>query len=245
MRPLFAPDILKVWEQGQSEHRLDKALILLHAIFPAITRDKLAQLSIGQRDAYLLTLRELTFGSKLNCFAECPECKESLEFVIKTTDMRLLSESSEKSHALKIGEAIVQYRMPNSFDLDAVAECKDVNTARNLLVQRCIMQVILDGTSVSWNELPALEKEKLVAHMAEQEPQADILLDLHCPACSHEWQIVFDIVSYFWAEINAEARRLLYDVHILALAYGWSESEILSMSNTRRQFYLGMVTSDA
>jgi len=241
MRPLFAPDILKVWEQGQAEHRLDKALILLHAIFPDITRDKLAQLSIGQRDAYLLTLRELTFGSKLNCYAECPGCKESLEFVIRTTDIRLLSESCEKNHELESGEAIVQYRMPNSLDLAAVAECEDVNTACNLLVQRCVVQVIRDGAPVSRSDLPALANEKLAAHMAEQEPQADLLLDLHCPACGNQWQIVFDIVSYFWAELNAEARRLLYDVHILALAYGWSESEILSMSNIRRQFYLGMV----
>lgn len=242
MRPLSAPDILKVWEKGQAEHRLNKALILLHAIFPDVPRDKLAQLSIGQRDAYLLTLRELTFGTKLNCFAECPECNESLEFIIKTTDIRLFSESSEEKRELEIGEAIVQYRMPNSIDLASIAEYKDVNTACNLLVQRCVVQVIRNGSPVSWNELPVLAKEKLAAHMADQEPQADVLLDLRCPACDHQWQIVFDIVSYFWAELNAEARRLLYDVHILALAYGWSESEILSMSNTRRQFYLGMVT---
>ena len=242
MRPLFAPDILRVWEQGQAEHPLDRALTLLHAAFPDTPRDKLAQLTIGQRDAYLLTLRELTFGSKLNCFAECPACKERLEFVITTSDILLLSEAGEKNHELEIGEALVQYRMPNSLDLAAVARCGDVDAACNLLVQRCVLQVIRDGISVDWSELPSLAKAKLAEHMAEQDPQADITLDLHCPACDHQWQTVFDIVSYFWAELNMEARRLLYDVHTLALAYGWSESDILSMSYTRRQYYLGMVT---
>jgi hypothetical protein len=242
MHPLFAPDILRVWEQGQAEHPLDKALTLLHAAFPGTTRDKLAELSIGQRDAYLMKFRELTFGSKLNCFAECLGCKERLEFVIRTSDILLLPEAGEKNHELEIGEALVQYRMPNSLDLAAVAKCKDVDTASNLLMQRCVLQVIRDSTPVDWSELPALAKAKLAEHMAEQEPQADIILNLHCPACGHQWQTVFDIVSYFWAELNEEARRLLYDVHTLALAYGWSESDILSMSNTRRQYYLGMVT---
>lgn len=242
MRPLFAPDILRVWEQGQAEHPLDRALTLLHAAFPDTPRDELAQLTIGQRDAYLLKLRELTFGSKLNCFAECPTCKERLEFVITTSDILLLSEADEKNHELEIGEALVQYRMPNSLDLAAVARCRDVDAARDLLVQRCVLQVIRDSISVDWSELPALAKAKLAEHMAEQDPQADITLDLHCPACDHKWQNVFDILSYFWAELNMDARRLLYDVHTLALAYGWSESDILSMSYTRRQYYLGMVT---
>lgn len=242
MRPLFAPDILKVWEQGQAQHHLDKALTLLLAAFPDTTRDKLAALSIGQRDAYLLTLRELTLGTKLNGFAECPGCKERLEFTINTADIRLLSESGEKKHELEIGGALVRYRMPNSLDLAAVAGCRDVDTARNLLAQRCVVQVIRDCAQVDCSELSAEEKAKLAAHMAEQEPLADVMFDLHCPACCHQWQTIFDIVSYFWAELDAEARRLLYDVHALALAYGWRESDILSMSDTRRQFYLGMVT---
>ncbi|HEX2975204.1 MAG TPA: hypothetical protein VHO68_04640 [Bacteroidales bacterium] len=153
-----------------------------------------------------------------------------------------MPEAGEINHELEIGKALVQYRMPNSLDLVAVAKCRDVDTASNLLVQRCVLQVISDSTPVDWNELPALAKTKLAEHMAEQDPQADIILDLHCPACDHQWQTVFDIVSYFWAELNTEARRLLYDVHTLALAYGWSESDILSMSYTRRQYYLGMVT---
>ena len=243
MRPLFAPDILNVWEQGQTQHRLDKALTLLFAAFPDTTRDKLAALSIGQRDAYLLALRELTFGTKLNCFAECPACKEQLEFTMRTEDIRLLPLPGEKKQELEIDEALVlRYRMPNSLDLAAVARCRDADTARDLLILRCVVQVIRDGAPVDCSELSAGAKEKLSAHMAEQEPQADVTLDLHCPACGHQWQTIFDIVSFFWAELNAEARRLLYDVHELALAYGWRESDILSMSDTRRQFYLGMVT---
>lgn len=242
MRPLLARDILKVWEQGQAEHNLDKALTILHAGFPDTTRNKLAELTIGQRDSYLVKLRELTFGLELNCFTECPECHDGLEFIIRTKDILFLSGSGVKENELEVGEFLVKYRMPNSLDLAVVAGCSDVNTACDLLIKRCIMQVIDGDAPVNLSELPAHTKAKLAEHMAKQDPEADITLNLHCPACGCEWQVIFDIISYFWAEINAKAIRLLYDVHALALAYGWRESDILEMSDTRRQFYLGMVT---
>ena len=244
MRPLFAPEMLKVWEQGHAMHQVDKALTLLLAAFPDMNRDKLAALSIGQRDAYLLELREMTFGPKLDCFAECPGCKGRLEFNIKTTDIRFLPLPDEKKQELELryGNLVLRYRMPNSLDLAAVAGLRDVDTACNLLVQRCVLQAIRDGVSIDCGDLSADVRTELAAQMAKHDPQAEVLLDLHCPECGHQWQMVFDIVSYFWSELNAQSRRLLYDVHVLAQAYGWHESDILSMSDTRRQFYIGMVT---
>ena len=52
---------------------------------------------------------------------------------------------------------------------------------------------------------------------------------------------MFDIVSFFWAEIDAWARRVLREVNVLARAYGWRESDILALSPVRRQIYLSMV----
>jgi hypothetical protein len=78
--------------------------------------------------------------------------------------------------------------------------------------------------------------------MAACDPQAEVLLDLNCPACGHGWQALFDVVAFFWAELAAQAKRLLREVHTLARAYGWREADILGMSARRRQFYLEMVT---
>jgi hypothetical protein len=50
--------------------------------------------------------------------------------------------------------------------------------------------------------------------------------------------VLFDIATFFWAEVSAHARRLIRDVHALARAYGWREVEILSMSGWRRERYL-------
>ena len=79
--------------------------------------------------------------------------------------------------------------------------------------------------------------------MAETDPQADVQLALACPACGHTWQATFDIVSFFWSEINAWAYHTLREVHGLALAYGWTETDILALSPQRRQLYLEMATA--
>lgn len=77
--------------------------------------------------------------------------------------------------------------------------------------------------------------------MARADPQADVRLAIACPSCGHQWQGIFDIVTFFWSEIESWASRILHEVHLLALAYGWHEREILALSPRRRQFYLDMV----
>ena len=41
--------------------------------------------------------------------------------------------------------------------------------------------------------------------------------------------------------LDAWAKRVLEEVHTLASAYGWAQSEILSMSAARRRRYVAMV----
>jgi hypothetical protein len=89
--------------------------------------------------------------------------------------------------------------------------------------------------------LPADVLGAVEDQMAAADPQADVRLALSCPACGHQWQEVFDIVSFLWGEVQAWALRLLREVHTLASAYGWSEADILALSPQRRQMYLEMV----
>ena len=77
--------------------------------------------------------------------------------------------------------------------------------------------------------------------MARHDPDADVSIAFECPACGAAWLSRFDIVSYFWGELDDWAQRLLAEVHALARAYGWSEAAILALSPTRRRFYLEMV----
>jgi hypothetical protein len=244
MRPLSAFDLLRVWEVGEDQHPLDRALTLLEVACPELTWDELAALSIGQRDARLLTLREWTSGPRLNGFAECPQCAERLEFEVAVAELRAADErdAGEQAQELVTDSLTLRFRLPNSRDLAAVMGCQDPVAARSLLAQRCVLWASRGGESVAGDELPVGAIASLAHRMAECDPQAEVLLDLRCPACEQGWRALFDIVAFFWAELAAKARRLLREVHVLARAYGWREADILGMSARRRRFYLEMIT---
>jgi hypothetical protein len=235
---------LYVWEWGLAQPPVQRALALLAAACPDIPQDTLAQLSIGQRDARLLTLRVWTFGPQLVSLTTCPGCGESLEQIFRAADIRVAPEV-EPAEALSLTTAdyTVRFRLPNSLDLSAILDHKEIPSARDLLLERCLLAVQQNSEERSADQLPAHVVDAAVEAMAQADPQADVRLALACPACDHQWQAVFDIVSFFWSEIDAWASRILREVHTLASAYGWREADIVAMSPWRRQVYLEMVSA--
>lgn len=246
MRPLSAHQILRSWEVGQSQSPTERALTLLAFVYPDKKLDELASFPVGQRDAHLLKLRELTLGPQLNGVTDCPKCRERLEFQLNAPDLQLADPNQPRalSQVVQQDGFEVEFRLPNSWDLAAIAACQDTATADALLLQRCIMQASRDGSGITPQELPGDVITQLTNQMVEADPQAEILLALNCAACGHEWQALFDILSFFWTELTAQAKRLLQEVHTLARFYGWREADILSMSAKRRELYLEMVTGD-
>ncbi|MGK7902094.1 MAG: phage baseplate protein [Hormoscilla sp.] len=243
MRPLTASELIRSWEIGQSQHPLDRALTLLSLACPEYEMASLASLSIGQRDAYLLTLREITFGEKMDCWGDCPACSERLEFSMKTSQMRLveLQEPAVAEYQIQVGSWELLYRLPNSWDLATIVGMRDYERAARRLRQRCLLQASCKGEEIEYNDLPEEAIGAMVESIAAADPQAEILLDLNCPACGHSWQVMLDIVWFLWKEISAKAQRILQEVHVLARFYGWREADILSMSTVRRQYYLSLV----
>ena len=243
MRALSASELLNIWERGLTQQPIQRTLMLLAAACPEMSADTLAELSIGERDARLLTLRERTFGPELVSVAACPGCGERLELTFNVTDIQGLSEAKpDEALSLTIADYEVSFRLPNSRDLAAVSPSEEVAEARRLLLLRCLLTVNHNGKEVSDNELPAEVVEAVVQQMAQVDPQGDVYLSLVCPACKHHWQAPFDIVTFFWTEIDAWAYRIMREVHTLASAYGWREADIFAMSPSRRQFYLTMVS---
>jgi len=244
MRRLTGQEIVRIWEVGLGQHPLDQAMTMLMSAYPEASRDTLALLSIGQRDACLFAVREQMFGSRLSSLAVCPTCQEQIEFVLNMADMRITPsiEPTGDVFTLTTDEGELHFRLPNSLDLAAIVGSNDLVTARNKLVQRCVLQTNRDGSDVAVETLPEALIVTLATHMDTCDPLAAIEIPLECPVCNYQWQILFDIVSFFWTEITAQAKRLLHEVHTLASLYGWCEADILSMSSVRRQFYLEMVT---
>jgi hypothetical protein len=244
MHALLSNELLEVWEQGASRSAAERALLLLAAAYTELTPEQVAQLSIGQRDRFLLALREQTFGSKLDSTATCPSCAVHMEFRVNAADIcsTPLKEPDgvlEATHA----DYSVQFRLPNSLDLARLDPAADPETNRQHLLQSCVIAARCGHKEVATAELPAEVGAAIAQRMAVADPEADVQLALACPHCQHTWQTSFDIVSYFWSEIHAWAGRLLREVHLLASAYGWRETEVLALSPWRRQSYLELIGS--
>ncbi len=241
MHGLSDLDVIHVWERGQYQHAIERALSMLAAANSEKTINDFAALSIGERDSSLLTLREQTCGSRLNGFAECPQCNARMEYSMEVADIRVSAKSSEVVHELSVEGFNMQFRLPDSYDLAAAVNCIDTAESGKILLRRCILNVNKSDESISFEDIPDDVKIKLVQNIADRDPQAEILLNITCGSCSHSWQVMFDIVSFFWDEICAYAKRLLLEVHLIARAYGWKEADILSMSPIRRQFYMELI----
>ena len=214
-------------------------MTLLTLAWPQKSAAEWASASIGERDRQLLQLREELFGPTLEATAICPKCEAQLELVFSTHDLQTPAQPStaQEPKRLKSGPFEVNYRLPTSADLIEVVN--NPRQGKELLLERCV-EAQRDGARVSAADLPEHLVVLLGQQMAVSDPQAEVLIVLDCPACSHQWSTVFDILSYLWGEIQDWAERLLRDVHTLALTYGWSERDIISMSARRRRLYLEM-----
>jgi hypothetical protein len=250
---LSAADLLSAWEHALGRQPVHQALALLGAAYPECPPEALAELTIGQRDDRLLTLRERLFGPRLNSVTTCPRCQQTVETIFEVSDIRARrgepAPSGEPTGPITVtaeGYRVV-CRLPNSRDLTSI-DPSSGTPAGVALLKMCIQSAVReragargDETIADVSRLPASVVHALAERLVEADPQADTRLTLRCPECDHLWSATFDIAAYLISEVHAWARRLLREVHYLAHAYGWSEAEILAMSPLRRRAYLELL----
>ena len=241
MRPLNSSELLDIWERSTDRPLFEKALILLNMACSDGEPEDPALLSIGNRDALLLQLREWMFGPQLLNVTRCPQCSEIIEWVTDISDLRFPASGkiSTASYSLQVDTFNIQFRLPNSYDLFRVFSDSDYQSNPKKLLTDCIIEVLQDTNSSV--DLPAEVLDRLDQQMSLEDAQAEINMALSCPGCSHKWESKFDIVNYLWMEIDSWARHILKDVATLAATFSWSETQILSMSPQRRQLYLDII----
>lgn len=231
MRALSEIDCLALWESGLPRHGLDRALLMLQAVLPEASYDGLADWPLGRRNHALAELHIRCFGSALSGWLPCPRCAEALEFVLDAGALVALAPPSD--HPVIVADRA--YRVLSTRDLAAVADAIDPSAASLRLLQRCVLESREPG---SWSESEIVE---IGERLAAADPLAETRVTFRCVACDHQWAETFDIATFLWAEIASRARRLTADVHALARAYGWTETEILALGESRRARYLELV----
>jgi len=218
MKGLDAAEILEVWEHGAGRPQWQQALLLASRAARPLTPAEAARLEIGERDRLILGLREKTLKQPLRAVAQCPSCKQAVEFSIPAGELGAdpdLPPRKAGSHAWRHG----RFRLPTTEDLASAG-------SKEALFERCCAGA------------PAEALDEWEGEIERRDPLADVVIDLECGACHHQWQAPFDATSFFWRELEAAAKRLLREVDELAARYGWTEEDVLKLSARRRRMYL-------
>jgi hypothetical protein len=184
-------------------------------------------LTAGDREALLLHLHGLAYGERLDCLLSCPqpECGERLDLELRVGELLL----APYEHASPEHEADgARIRPPTGADLEAAADraVEGLDAAERVLAERCV----LEGRPEDVDHL-----------LAELDPQADLRLDMTCPACGRAFSVAFDAGDFLARELARDAEALLREIHVLALHYHWPEAELRAMPPRRRRRYLAVL----
>jgi hypothetical protein len=240
----FTAKVLDVWERGGAQPPALKALTLLAWEDGESPVEDLARLSVGQRDGRLLRMREHLFGPRVNGLTNCPVCEHRVEVEFTVQDV-LVPNAVEDASPMVFEDHTceVRFRQPNCEDLLQLQNSDAIDQAKAKIFEACVFEARMHREPISASELPPGVRDQVIKMMADADPQADIELSVSCPNCGHGWVVPFDILAFLWDELHAWALSMVRAIHALASAYGWSEAQILSLSQTRRDLYLRMVSA--
>jgi len=132
-----------------------------------------------------------------------------------------------------LSDRAVRFRLPTGGDQEAVLG-EELDAAADSLFERCLLD---DGG----RELSSEERLAVIAEMEQLAPLVEPELELTCPECGHCFLQPIDMTTYFLDELSVNGKQLLREIHALALHYHWSETEILSLSRSRRREYLALL----
>jgi hypothetical protein len=244
LRPLTGADELLVQEaMAASAPRAATITELLGGCLAEPDETAAEDLCVGDREALLLHLRRTAFGERIEAMVDCPQCRERLDLELRTSDLLLPpGELARPRFAVSVeangaGWRTVLRRVTGA-DQQAVLDAEDPATA---LLRRCVVELVRDD-GVAWpvEDIPDELAGALDEVLRRSDPQAEIHLDLACPACGHGFTAPFDPTAQLFAELAAESSLLLREVAAIARAFHWRERDILALPRGRRQAYAAL-----
>jgi hypothetical protein len=228
-----AAETLSLWERAGGAGPVGRALAL--AAYDGTDPDVVVAEPVGRCHARILRWRLATLGTDMTATAACPICAARVEFALDAERLLRLATEPGDSNPPPVPPPVVAWRPPTVGDLAAAGSEPDPATA---LLRACVTVSEDVGDPVA---LPDEVLAEVEAAMMAADPLAELLVSLQCPDCGTPFESVVDLGEFVWAELDARATRLLHEVDILAHAYGWTEPQVLALSEQRRAAYLRLV----
>ncbi|HET8927439.1 MAG TPA: hypothetical protein VFN24_06365 [Microbacterium sp.] len=232
-----AQTILDLAEAAQDETPIARALRVAAATGADAAR--LRDAPLGRLHAAALGFHTTLVGRRLDAVATCPVCAALVEFSLDADALAAIdvaTAAGELTVTTDAGDWRAVWRAPTAGDLAAVAGREDAASA---LLALCCELTGPAGKGVA--DAPSEVVERVEAVLADADPLAELTVAVECPECGAVFDADVDPVAFVWREVQAGAQRVLREVDVLARAYGWTEAEVLALSEERRAAYLEIV----
>jgi hypothetical protein len=196
-----------------------------------------ADLTAADRDRLLAAIYRRAYGDRIESTVTCGACRQpfDLSFSLAELGARVLDWPAEveplPDGTFRLGGGLM-VRLPTGRDELRVAGMPPAEAAEELY-RSCLV-----GTD------SGLEPEALSEMLERVAPVLDVELDARCAECGSREPRRFDIQSYLLDALAQERRRLLAEVHRIAVAYGWSLDAILSLTRSDRRQYVALIDAE-
>jgi len=196
------------------------------------------QLFVADLEALLLVLRQGVFGDVIRASKVCaaPACRARIEVSFRISEYlehykpRFPQKwKSADDGWFSLEGHSVKFRLPRVGD--QLAAATDLERG---LIRRCVVPA-----DVPWRWRHRVERA-----MESLAPGLSRTLGAKCPECQEETHFFFDVQRFVLEELRDQALFVFRDVHLLALHYKWSESEILALPQWRRIQYAELLGQD-
>ncbi len=190
---------------------------------------------VSTRTRALLRLVAITeqrdeLAMSARCRAE--GCGEAFEFALPLLALPGDGADAPPLHVPLDDVRVVTMRRPTGADLRAWREARPKSAAE-------ARRVMLDALVLAGDAGPD-DDAILSAALAMLDPLVDFTVACRCPVCGAANEVMVDLEGLALKRLATHQQALLVDVHRLARVYGWTESEVLAIPQSRRARYLAL-----
>jgi len=217
---------------------LERAIVRIGALAP-VTRERVEELAITDRDTLVLRLAELMTGPVLWITLDCPAagCSLPMELRLELVAMQV---EPKPEHPWEAETALgrIPFDVPRGGDLECLLNEGQEGTSTGRVIARCVQRA-------GWREdLKDDELEAVEAAIERVSADTEFEADAVCPHCGHAFTAMLDLIPRLVSRIRQACGHIQRDVHLLASHYHWREADILALPRSRRLRYLALIDAD-
>jgi hypothetical protein len=170
---------------------------------PGPSRERIAALSVAERDLALVALRRMSLGDRVEMLIDCPECGETneVEFDLGSLPLTLAPVAERIMVELADGRTAT-LRLPTAGDQAELlaAEIDNAARRRSWVLARTLQRI--GGQEGPFDEqaihsLASATRRQLEQALDEALPELELGVDVRCHACAFDFSTPFEIDSFF------------------------------------------------